>query len=78
MRKTYVYRLKIRYPPKTWDGPEEFTGTWQDAEGKWRWPRERRFLSLKGAQHRAQLLQNHGCSVWIFRGEINWGGQDEG
>lgn len=80
-RAVYVYRIKIKYPeashekgwrPALWSEPE-YLATLSKADRvklKWKrfkWPRERRFLSSHSAYHRAWWLGQWGAQVEIQR-----------
>jgi len=79
-RYVYVYRLLIQYPegsdqpgwqPAAWSQLAR-TGRWWSyvlpkRPARFRWPRERMWLSSSAAYHRAYLLRVLGCSVTVQR-----------
>lgn len=78
-RNVYVYKLEIAYPEGSgvpgWK-PQldpEFLKTlsviqrWRLSREKFRWPRERMFLSSSSAWNRAWVLQVWGCKVTVLR-----------
>ena len=68
---SYVYRLVVEYPEiDHHHPPDEWVCDMQDwgREGEWfSWPQERRFLSRRAAQNRADRLIRYGCTVTIQR-----------
>ena len=63
-----IYRLEVWYPEKLPKEPDESWGEYFRP-----WPRERCYLSLSGAEHRAAMLRQHGCDVVIVRSKpIEW------
>ncbi len=74
---TYVYRLVITYPegidwrnpPENW--VEEFIPP--DDSTTFQWPRERKYLSERGAAIRAMTLRSYGCTVTVERSNpVTW------
>lgn len=83
----YVYRLDITYPegfgpgehpwgwyPEGWDAADFIINTPEGPDyPTFSWPQERRFLSRKGAENRAERLRGYGCAVEVVRSEpIQW------
>lgn len=69
-----VYALEITYPEgSTKDGwePQDW-----DPDGRldnFRWPRDRKYLSRRGATNRANLFRSYGCEVDIVESEpVQW------
>jgi hypothetical protein len=72
-RPTFVYMLAIEYPMGIdWRNPPE---NWEpifippDDETSFQWPPERRFLSKRAAEHRAERLRSYGCTVEVRRSQ---------
>lgn len=70
-RKIYVWTLEIVYPPGSceadWSPPD-----W-DKSYKFRWPRNRNFLSERSAQNFAQVFAECGAKVTVLRSQpVDW------
>ncbi len=68
MRKTYVYILQIKYPSE----PNKASNYYEEIQtinNYFHWPRNRKFLSEKGAKTRASVLRDLGCEVEIYRSD---------
>lgn len=75
MSAVRVYRLDVTYPagsdepgwePAGWEpGGYQIddAGSWET--GEFRWPRERVYLSRKGADYKAGLLRGYGAQVTV-------------
>ena len=85
--RTYVFRLIITYPegsqepgwrPALWSDPGYIATLprlerWQLRRARFRWPRERLFLSASSAWFRAWTLARYGAQVRIRRSEqVTW------
>jgi hypothetical protein len=84
MRRSYVYRLDVTYPPNSldlgweppgydgWDDPGGMNGN----RGEWipfSWPQNRLCLSAPTAKRRADLFRKYGAKVTIVRSApIEW------
>lgn len=66
-RTRRVYRLIIHYP----ETPDLTHWTWDDS--MFHWPKNRCYLTLSGAQHRASLFETYGASVEIMESQpVQW------
>jgi hypothetical protein len=89
---TRVYRLVIIYPegshepgwrPALWGNPEFLKALDRQARRslksrKFRWPRERMFLSSSGAYQRAWLLRSYGAVAEVLASDpVTWPNYDD-
>jgi hypothetical protein len=85
---THVYRLIVRYPPRSqepgWEPPGwepdtlRYPGAPRDEDdGSFRWPQNRLCLTPGTAKRRADLFRKYGAEVTIERSEpVAWPGTD--
>lgn len=85
-RSVYVYKLKVTYPEGSlepgWRPPAQASQGWLSGlsraargkrPGKFRWPRERMFLSGTSAYRRAGRLESLGARVEVYRSApVTW------
>lgn len=70
---TRVYRLHVAYPPEPSQIPDHWIDDNDDGDGRFRWPRERQFLSYSAAKRRKDLLESMGCTVTMERSApVEW------
>ncbi len=68
-RPVHVFRLDVAYPPGSqepgWEPPGWDPDLQPWNEGSFSWPRNRRYLSRKGAEQGAGMFRKYGAKVEI-------------